>query len=147
MSEDNNNKDINEINQGSQIIHVKNIDLAACLLAVGVLLRKDPPYIHREWADGKEEVIFNFEAQTSDGMWATADLVKYFKEDMKFIQENPEHPFAFAMCAIKNGYSFRDHFKTHKPYVGFKLSGGQIMYVIKDSKKYKNCVRKGLTQI
>lgn len=148
MSEEATNiRDLNEVQQGTAVIHVRNLDLAVCLLSVGVLLRKDPPYTHLKLRNGEHQWVFNFNPTDSDGQFKTMDLVKSFSEDMKFISEKPNHPLTFAMCAVKNRASFKEHMAKDVPFVAFKGRGPAILYVKEGSKKHKNCIAKGMTQV
>lgn len=135
------------VTQGSRIIHVRNLDLAVCLLSVGIPLRKDPPYTYYKNKDGFKQITFNFEDSDPDKQLNTLTLVQAFSEDMKWTEENPVHPFTFAMWAVKNLYSFKDHFKKDTPYVCFKAGGDTRMWVKEGSKKHKMCKLKGMTQI
>ena len=75
-------------------------------------------------------------------------LIEAYKEREKFISENPEHPFTFAMCAVQNLHSFREHLTKDIPYVGFQAKGGKaILYVKEGSKKHRRQVEKGSTQV
>lgn len=149
MSEENkeNQFDVNEVKDGTAVVHVRNLDLAVCLLSVGVPLRKDPPYTHLRLKNGEDQWTFNFDTTDSDGQFNTSDLIAAFKEDMKFIDENPVHPFTFAMCALKNLDSFKRHMLQSVPYVGFRAQGGATLFVKEGSKKYRNCKAKGMVQI
>ena len=141
------NKQINEVTNGTAVVHVRNLDLAICLLSVGVALRKDPPYTHLKLRNGEHQWTFNFEPQDVDKQWKTMDLVVAFSKDMEWIEKNPLHPFTFAMCALKN----RDRLKTwmakSTPFVAFKATGGATLYVMEGSKKHRNAVAKGMVQL
>ena len=138
MNEENNNNDVNEVTNGVAVVHVRNLDLAVCLLSVGVSLRKDPPYTHVKLKSGDINWTFNFNPEDDDGQFKTMDLIAGFKEDMKFIEENKVHPFTFAMCALKNLASFKRHMSKDIPYVAFKAQGTAVLYVKEGSKKHRN---------
>jgi len=139
-------KDINEVHNGTSVIHVRNLDLAVCLLSVGVLLRKDPPYVHHKLSNGEHQWTFNFEPFDSDNQFRTMELVDAYKADAKFVKENPVHPMTFAMCAVKNLSSFKIHMAKSVPFVSFRVQGGATLYVLEGSKKHRNCVDKGMVQ-
>jgi hypothetical protein len=140
--------DVNELRKGTFVHRVTNLDLAICLLAVGVPMRKDPPYTHARLANGSESWVFNFESATRDGKDKTADLIEAYSQDMKFIEANPEHPFTFAMCALKNREMLLGHMRDHRPWVCFRPKGSTAtMMVIEGSKKYQNCLRKKMIRI
>ena len=132
---------------GARVIPVKNLELAVCLVSVGVPLRKDPPYTHFKLANGQEEWTFMFEESTSDGVFATVDLIKAFSEDMKWVEEHPEHPFTFAMAAVKNLNTFKAHISRSVPYVAFQAQQGKAtLYVKEGGRKYERCLQKGMIQ-
>lgn len=89
-----------EITNDTHVIFLRNTQLAAALVAVGIPLRKDPPYTYR--IEKKQRIIFwHFESQDSTGMFQTLELVKAWKKDLQWMAENPMHPFAFAMASQK----------------------------------------------
>jgi hypothetical protein len=148
MSEGSNTpQGVNEITDGTAVIHIRNLDLAICLLSVGVALRKDPPYTHHKLKNGAHQWTFNFEPKDSDGQFLTMDLVEAFKQDMKFIEENPVHPMTFAMCALKNRELFKKHMSKSVPYVSFRAQGGATLFVKEGSRKHRNAVAKGMVQV
>jgi len=77
----------------------------------------------------------------------TVDLINAFKEDMRYIEANPDTAFTGAMCALKNLRLFRQHMATSKPWIGFRTPHSQVvLMVIEGSKKHKNCVRKKMVR-
>jgi hypothetical protein len=110
-------------------------------------LRKDPPYTFVRTKDGHDKWTFNFEPKDSDGVLDTMDMVQAFTEDAKFIQENPQHPFTYAMVALKNRDSFQAHMNRAVPFVAFRSSGGATLYVLEGGKKHKKCALKGMVQL
>lgn len=136
-----------EFTQGTEIIHVRNLDLAVCLVSVGVSLRKDPPYTHVRLKNGEDQWIFNFYPRSRDKVYNTLDLCAAFAQDMKWITENPQHPFTFAMVAVKNLDIFKGHMSRDVPYVAFSASGGRAtLYVQEGSRKHQRCLAKGMVQ-
>jgi hypothetical protein len=137
-----------EIAKGTVIYHVKNLDLAVCLLSIGIPMRKDPPYTHVRLTDGTSDWTFHFGHQDGQGQLKTGDMIKAFAMDMEWIHKNPMHPMTFAMCAVKNLDSFKAHMARDVPYVGFKSPGGiAVLYVKEGSQKHKNCVSKGMVRV
>jgi len=136
-----------DFNQGTEIVHVRNLELAVCLVSVGVPLRKDPPYTHVRLSNGEDKWTFNFHPRSSDKTYNTIDLCSAFSQDMKWIAQNPQHPFTFAMVAVKNLDIFKAHMVRHVPYVAFSASGGAAtLYVRENSRKHERCVAKGMVQ-
>lgn len=136
-----------ELTQGTVIYQVQNLDLACCLLSVGIPLRTDPPYVHAEMKDGREILVWNFREQNPEGDMKTQDLIAAFSQDMKWIDEHPDHPFTFAMCALKNRAKLLEHIQSSTPWVAFKGRGRGMLLVKKGSNKEARCVTKGMTRI
>lgn len=97
-----------EITEGTQIIFIQNTELAAALIAVGIELRKDPPYTYKLSPKGAKIVTWNFEAYSADGNLSTIDLVKAWKNDIEWLALNGHHPFAPAMLSQKVGRIMKD---------------------------------------
>lgn len=139
------------IESGTQIIHVRDYKLAAAMMAVGIPLRRDPPFTHVEKKDGTRIITYNFFPATEEGDITASECVEAWKRDLDFIQENPEHPFTFAMCAIKNVDSFYEHKEQHTPYVGFKVRhkeiGDAVLLVKKGSRKHQAAIKRKLKQL
>ncbi len=138
----------NKIVRGGSITLVKNVDLASCLVAIGIPLREDPPYTYKELANGEQVWSFHFEEQDVDGQIKTSDMIKAFRNKEKFIEENPRHVMTFAMCALINRKDILDHMKKHKdkPLLGFK-KGKSTLWATKGSLKHAKYVKLGLKQI
>jgi hypothetical protein len=137
-----------KIERGSYIHHVRNLELAACLVSVGIKLRKDPPYTHVKLTDGTDQWTFHFEERDTEGHLKTAEMIKAFSQDMEWIEKHPVHPMTFAMCAIKNLASFKEHMLRSVGFVGFKAPNGEATLYVKDgSRKHKNCIAKGMIQV
>ncbi len=137
-------EDIDSI-RGSSYIPVANLDLAVCLLSVGIPLYTHKTHNHVRLKDGREKWVFNFQVSDKDGTLDTQELIKAFSEDMKWIEENPEHPFTFAMCAIKNMDWMKANMVRSVPIVAYKSAGGSaVLFVMEGSKKDKNCIKKGM---
>jgi hypothetical protein len=136
-----------DVRQGSLIVYVRNTQLAACLVAIGVRLRKDPPYTKKEMGNGDVVTTWNFEAKTPDGGINTLDMLKAWKDDVAFGEKNPTHPFTFAMHAVKNYRQMVEHVHNQQPWVAYvSETGMHTIWVIKDSAKARECVALGLSR-
>jgi len=138
------------IDSGTEVVHVRDKKLAACLLAVGIRLRKDPPYVYTRTKNGKEAVIFNFLPQDDEGELRTAEMIKAWNQDVKFIEENPFHPFTFAMCALRNYRDIIDHLQRDTPYLAFSTQrkGEPATLLVKPgSKRHKAALQRGYKQL
>jgi len=140
-------EELTNVKQGTEIVLVKNLDLAVCLVSVGVRLRSDPPYSAVKTEAGVVSVTYNFHSRSACGTYLTMDLCKAFSEDMKWIAAHPSHPFTFAMVAVKNLESFKESLARAVPFVSFRASGAAVLYVKEGSEKHRRCVAKGMTQI
>jgi hypothetical protein len=137
-----------DITKGTMIFHVKNLDLAVCLISIGIPLRKDPPYTHIRLLDGTSDWTFHFESCDAQKQLKTSDMIKAFKADMEWIAKNPIHPMTFAMCSVKNRESFLSHMARDVPFVGYKSPGGTaVLYVKEGSQKQANCEAKGMKRV
>lgn len=77
----------------------------------------------------------------------TQELIKAFSEDMKWIHQNPEHPFTFAMCAVKNMDWLKSNMVRSVPIVSYKSpSGSAVLFIKEGGKKEKNCIKKGMVR-
>ena len=136
-----------DIRQGSLVVYVRNTQLAACLVSIGVKLRKDPPYTKKEMAGGDTVTTWNFEAKSSCGGINTLDMLKAWKDDVAFGEKYPTHPFTFAMHAVKNYRQMVEHVHHQSPWVAYMSETGvHTIWVIKDSSKDKECVSLGLSR-
>lgn len=139
-----------ELQQGQAVVCVRDKRLAACLIAVGIQLRKDPPYVQISRKDGTIQTTFNFYPSDDEGVLQTTDMVGAWGQDLDFIKENPMHPFTFAMCAIRNYQDILDHLKRDTPYVAFrtKQNGRSATVMVKKgSRKHKAAENRGLKQL
>lgn len=140
---------LGDAEKGDMFVSVEDTALAAALVSVGIQLR-NPPYYHIK-EKGGERWVFIFNGLSADGTLSTTDCVAAWKKDLDFIKENPEHPFAFAMAAVRNYRSFLEHQHGHVPYVMFSRSGGRVeepvMMVVEGSKKHKAAIARGLIQL
>lgn len=137
------------INNGTEIVHVRDKRLASALMAVGIRLRKDPAYVQIKKKSGQRVTIFNFLPRDDEGVFNTIELIKAWGQDLAFIEANPLHPFTFAMCALRNYQDTLDHLTNDTPYVEFvgRKNGRKATTLVKEgSRKHKEALRRGLTQ-
>jgi len=139
-----------ELGKGVAIVQVRDKRLAACLIAVGIRLRKDPPYVQVRLANGEYNTTFNFLPADDAGVLKTLDMIKAWGQDLSFIAANPMHPFTFAMCAIRNYQDVLDHLRNDTPYVAFrtKVDGKRATILVKEnSRKHKAATDRGLRRM
>ena len=138
------------VGKGTAVVQVADKTLAACLLAVGIRLRKDPPYLSVRKSDGKVTTVFNFLPSCDEGKLKTTEMIAAWKKDLQFIKDFPMHPFTFAMCAIRNYQDILEHVSHDTPFVAFKArsNGKPATLLVKEgSKKHEAAVKRGLVRI
>ena len=91
-----------------------NTCLAAALSTVGVMLAEKP--FARVVGDGirGERVVWFFEPQSRCGKFKTKDLIAAWNDEAWHLA-NPEHPFAYMKCALKNREALVDKVKRDVP--------------------------------
>lgn len=108
-----------------------NTALAAALSAVGIPLAEKPFIrVMGEGPNGQRTIWF-FEPQSADGRFATRDLIAAW-DDNAWHLANPEHPFAYIKCALKNREHLVDKVKQNTP-LGCIRRGGKIAYLPLDA--------------
>lgn len=141
----------NQIEEGVTIVYVQNTQLAAVLVAVNVLLRKDPPYVYfkNKRTEGKPVARWCFNARSEDGLWKTVELIKFWKKDLDWILANPSHPFSIAMSAVKNFVQMTEHLSNQKPFVQFQhpTKPTTTIWLIEGSRKHALAVQMKFKQL
>ena len=99
-----------------------NTCLASALTAVGIPLAERP--FARVVGDdtGGERLVWFFEAQSPDGKHQTRDLIEAWNDD-GWHHANPEHPFAYIKCALRNRERLVDKVKQNVPLACVKRRG------------------------
>lgn len=150
------------VEKGATVVHVSNSKLAACLLAVGVPLCRPPkddkenkgvpPYVRIKLKDGSTRTTYNFYPQSTDGVYSTSTLCRAWKNDLDYISDNPDCPFAASMATVKNLEKIQEHFCNNdlRPrliYVAPSSSGKVTnLVVVEGSKKHKAAIARGYKQ-
>lgn len=94
-------------------LETTNTDLAACLSALGIPLRKECP-VRKLEGDRGRQLCFFFEEQSKDGRFQTAEMIAAF-QDITFIEKFPEHPMAYLAAAYRNRARLLDYTKSNVP--------------------------------
>jgi hypothetical protein len=91
-----------------------NTCLAAALTAVGIQLAAKP--FIRVVGDGisGERIVWFFDPQSQDGRFQTRELIAAWHDDAWHLA-NPEHPFAYIKCALRNRELLVDKVKQDVP--------------------------------
>ena len=97
-----------------------NTCLAAALTAVGIPFAERP--FARVVGDGGERLVWFFEPQSADGKFQTRDLIAAWNDEAWHLA-NPEHPFAYIKCAMKNRERLVDKVKQNVPLACVKRRG------------------------
>ena len=142
-----------DFKQGDTVVHIRDKRLAACMIAVGIPLRKDPPYTHAVSKSGKDIWTFNFYPTDQEGELTASQCIDAWRKDLDFIKENPLHIFSIAMATVKNLEKL-DEWMTEKdpvPNVIYRVpleSGKSANLLVRQgSKKHKAAIRRGYSQI
>ena len=99
-----------------------NTCLAAALTAVGIPLAEKP--FVRVVGDGirNERFVWFFEPQSPCGKFQSKQLIAAWNDDAWHLA-NPEHPFAYIKCALKNREHLVDKVKQDVPLACVKRRG------------------------
>lgn len=143
-----------KIGPGTEVVQVRDRVLSAAMLAVGIHLRRDPPYVYvKSMQSGKVTRTYNHFPKTQNGDITASDCIKAYKQDLDFLRDNPKHPFAFALAACKNliDYMVHEQEKDPIPRVCFEFVDEQgqsaVLLVKEGSKKYQAALDRGLTPL
>jgi len=143
------NVPVADLRKGDCVVIVEDTLLAAAMVAVGIPPRS--PGMQKERFKNKpDKFLFLFFAESADGTMRAEDCLKAWKEDLDFIKNNPKHPFAFAMAAVKNYKAWLEQMNTTTPYLKFSATGNTtsaVVSVLEGSKKHQACINRGLKQL
>ena len=91
--------------------------LAGALMALGVEPVDLEPVriITREHLSGST-YQFYFKPLSNCGKWRTRELLSYWSQGTEWVEKNPEHPFAYAIAAVKNYRGLLDFINKKVPY-------------------------------
>lgn len=91
--------------------------LAGALMALGVEPVDLEPVriITREHLSGST-YQFYFKPLSNCGKWRTRELLGYWSQGNEWIKKNQEHPFAYAIAAVKNYRGLLDFINKKVPY-------------------------------
>ena len=104
----------------------RDCHLAAALMALGVepVGREPVRVIENEHASGGQ-YQFYFRPVSDCGRYRTRDLLKCWVGGSEWVEKNREHPFAYAMAAVKNYVGLVRFMKENSPY-GWVSRGNSI---------------------
>lgn len=141
--------DTSPLSKGSRFCIVKDLDLACCLISIGIKIRTTPPVRNVKLPNGNRDLTFCFCDKSEDGKYITEKMIHGYYNDAKFVQENPEHPMAYAIATVKNRVSLRNAVDKSIPCLAFRKTAekGAVIYVQEGSKKHQNCVAKGMVHV
>lgn len=109
-----------------QNFETRDVRLAAALMAVGIPpLGSEPVRIITHPHRSGSPKQFVLAPRSECGKYATAALVKAWRDGLAWIEKNPDHPFAYAMAAMQNHRDLLDYVKSAVPKV-FLRSGRSI---------------------
>ena len=132
------------IQKGTSFITVPDTAYAAALVAVGVpFLDYGDPCRYTE-IGGKISTVWSM--MPNDAMTSVeySRIGKAFKDPEGWIKENPDHPFGYALAAVRNYIQMQELVDKMEPTVKFKLRNGMMFYIRKGTEKYNKLIAKGL---
>ncbi len=108
------------LTKGDSVCIVRNTALAAVMVAVGIPLRTDPPYIVKRLQNGSDLVSWLFHEKTPDGSISFRDCNEAWHNQEMFAERYPTHPITFAMHTILNYRQMVDCVKdTQCKFIGY----------------------------
>ena len=129
-------------------VQVSDKNLYACLLTMGVLPFSSD-HIRKLRGDTSYDV-FEFELTTQCGKYKTDELARIFEtawhDGGKWFEENPNHPFAYAMLSLWNRIKVQEAFQHHKPSI-FIQKGASVAMIdplVKESSQQEILRRIGI---
>jgi hypothetical protein len=141
------------LEQGDTVVVVRDSLLAAAMIAAGIELRHDPAYLFVKLENGHEQWSFNFKPCDKDNDVQAKDCIEGWKEYLNWVKHNPTHPFAFAMCAVRNYIAIREHQQTARPFHAYRMppeEEGQeppTLLVMANSEKERLAIEKGYQRL
>ena len=125
-----------------QIVTTPDLNLTAALLAMGVPFDDELPYIESKSTKGNFH-SFILRDQTTCGQYLTKDLIQHWN-DPSFVQNNPEHPFAYIKAAFENRTGLLDLVKKSVPFIVIEKNGKYGVISENADKELQDKIIKGL---
>lgn len=145
--------DNDTLKQGDAVVQVRDPRLACCMIAVGIPLRRDPPYTHIRTKDGRDIWTFHFYPSDQDGEVTAHECIGAYKRDIEFINENPLHPFSFALATIKTWEQMQHHMNEVDPipFLAFRSyadDGTPATVLVREgSPRHRGAVNRGMKRL
>lgn len=119
--------------QEETLITTPDLDLAACLSALGVPFYDRKPFVKIKNTAGVEITHFNFQPKSDDGQFDAEHLVRCWN-DSKFADANKEHPLIYAKFALANRKRIVDTIKSAAPLISIKkhIGGKTYTYLVRE---------------
>jgi hypothetical protein len=114
--------------------------IAAALRSVGVIPAQIP-FLKREM-HGKRFTTYYFTASNPEGDMQTEKLIVASNDPYKWVEENPEHPFSFALVAILNYEKQAEAVATSRALVAFDMGGGKTLYIFEGSRRHAKMIER-----
>lgn len=99
-----------------------DVKLVAALNAMGIATKRDNGILKTIKGGGKEEILFLLETKSNCGKYKTEELVRAYN-DIDFVKNNPEHPFAYIKAYIVNNSALLDLVKSAIPFYQVEVNG------------------------
>ena len=146
---ENGTEDNPDLPKGSGFFTTQETRFAALLATLGFEPWSPCPMEKVRERNGTEVVRWNFKTTHADPPvktaaeakdWTALNFYRYWKQDLAFIEENPWHPLAVAMCALKNEQTLLEFVKKKKTLVRYSVGKGKrkkIYYVQEGTRKHE----------
>jgi len=114
----------------------RDLYLVSALMTMGVdPVGSEPVRIVAREHEAGENYQFFFRPVTRDGKFRTRELLKLWMEGEKFVERDPDHPFAAAVAFALNMKSVMRYVKGRAPYVFLRRGKAVAMLPLDASAK------------
>jgi hypothetical protein len=110
-------------------VSTTNTCLAAALAAVGIPMSDSS--LVAVLSNRGERKVWMFEGRSPCGKYNTRKLIEAW-DDPEWHDKNPEHPFAYIKCALRNREKLVDLVKKQVPLIEIRRKG-KIVYLPADA--------------
>ena len=114
--------------------------IAAALRSVGIIPAQIP--FLKKAMHGKVFVTYYFKGSNPERDMLTEKLIAASNDPYKWVEDNPEHPFSFALIAVLNYEKQAEAVATSRALVAFDMGGGKTLYIFEGSRRHAKMMEK-----
>jgi hypothetical protein len=133
-----------KVQKGTKLTVVGDTAFAAALVAIGVPFFNYADPCNYTERNGEKRVVWGMDPNAAISVAEFSNICKAFNEPEEWFKKNPEHPFGYALAAIRNYIQMQELLDGMEPTVRFKLKNGKIFMIKKNSEKYHKLIDRGL---